>query len=311
MNRIHRAIIFAHLLWGVSFCSLAVSATSDAEILAPLPNLDPPASADNQLDPPATYDLDGFEIRPPNGLLKVRQSLPLEVKYCYLPHDGELAWLVRDCGVKDDAGTDLSPLLVVSKWSVNSIEGGNDTIGHVTAQGGKTTYTAPANKPDNATVAVSAEVVTEGRSKTLLVSNITILEDLQTYIGTVSVAVKGDGFSYKAGGEIAFTQVGESSDSYTSSGGWLEVSYKVQDCKPYRGVLPLAGELYLNTPDEGQHQITLGTDEFEVSCHGINLPQTLLPIHPCEPGKGDTKNNELNGTASCDASKYTWRLNRQ
>lgn len=295
MNGIYRGFIFAGVICGLSGHLLA----SDKQ------------PSDTQSSAPDTSDLGGVQMRPPNGLLKVRKSMPLEVKYCFQPQDGDLVGLAHECGSKDDKGADLAPLLLVSKWSVNGIQGGNDTVGRISAQGAKATYTAPANKPDNATVAVSADVTGKGPGKTMVVSNITILDDVKTYIGKITVSAKGDDINYIAAGQVAFAQQGEGGDSYISIGGNLDVSYNVKECSSFQGVLPLQGELYLDTPEQGQHMITLGTDEFEVSCNGVNIPQVLLPIHPCTTGKGGAGDQVLSGGATCDAIKYSWQLHQQ
>ncbi|TVO78441.1 hypothetical protein [Sedimenticola selenatireducens] len=89
---------------------------------------------------------------------------------------------------------------------------------------------------------------------------------------------------------------------YTSADGWLEVLYRVEECIPFMGTLPLMGELEMDTPDDGQHQITLGTDPFEITCHDAKIPQGLLTtVHPCEAGTGGLNDRSLSGAAHCDS----------
>jgi hypothetical protein len=38
---------------------------------------------------------------------------------------------------------------------------------------------------------------------------------------------------------------------YTSADGWLEVLYRVEECVPLMGTLPLMGELEMDTLDDG------------------------------------------------------------
>jgi hypothetical protein len=114
---------------------------------------------------------DGVQIRPARALAVVHQSVPLVVRYCErsaIAGDPDLVALVIDC---DD---DSAPLNSFTNWSVNSIVGGNSTVGRVAPTSGQqVTYTAPATEPDPNTVAVSVRTDYYG-SVALLVSNITI-----------------------------------------------------------------------------------------------------------------------------------------
>ena len=173
-------------------------------------------------------------------------------------------------------------------------------------------YTAPAHKPDSKSVAVSAQIETEGRGKTLVVANIQFLDDVRVYFGTLLLSGKGGNMSYRASGEIVFKESGPGSDSFSSIGGWLDVLYSVDDCAAFQGALPLFGELYIDTPEEGKHQIALMTDGFEVNCHGVNLPQGLLTVMtPCDPGTSDANNRGLSGASSCGGIEYKWQLTKQ
>ena len=320
-----------------------LASTSDAEILAPLEPveeqdvlaplehvedqdplapLEPVEKKSDAVEDPPNNDLAyllGFQLRPPFAWLKVRQSALLTVRYCFQTsvqgEKDQLASLMTEC---DPSNMGLTPLLeqaTTSNWSVNGIEGGNAEVGTIKAQGnGKAMYTAPADKPDSETIAVSVEILTEGRGKTIVVAAIPILDELRVYYGTLLFSGKGENMSFRASGEIAFKESGPGSDSFNSVGGWLDVRYTVDDCPPFQCVLPLHGELYLDTPEQGKHQIAWFTEAFEVSCHGIKLPQGVLTVlAPCDgkSGTSDAKNLALRGASSCAGIDFKWQLTRQ
>jgi hypothetical protein len=145
--------------------------------------------------------LAGAQLRPPKASVKTGETLTLTAVECWteeeelapLPGEEQLAPLPPrfDC---DPEGEQLAPLpLKLSNWSVNGIAGGNGTIGTVSAHGVAATYGAPSTKPDPSTVAVSVEasnVKLDGRTfpKTILVSNITIAGEKETYRGTFDLS---------------------------------------------------------------------------------------------------------------------------
>jgi hypothetical protein len=136
----------------------------------------------------------GIQIRPAKKSVRVKGSVGLEVKICYqtavLGATGdELTSLAFEC----DSDDELAILNVVDQWSVNGVPGGTGATGTVSGNGVTGTYVAPATKPSPNTVAVSARVDRGAQGKTLVVSNITIVED--TWKGTGSLTTDGASFA--------------------------------------------------------------------------------------------------------------------
>ena len=270
--------------------------------------------------------LKGLQIRPPYTVLKVRQSQLLKVRYCFWPSltgdDGAIAGFLFEC----DPNVELAPLLPilkVSKWSVNGIEGGNDRVGKIVANDINTaTYTAPSVKPSDETIQVSAEIQTDGQGKTIVVAMITILDDLRVYYGTVEIVCSTPDFKYRAFGDILFKDSGQNSDSFTSIGGSLGYSYDAKDCTAVTGVLPLHGELSLWTEEEDQimvggntHGISFFTDPFDVSCNGITIPNAVFSIlTTCDENKNSSSDidyREIWGEGTCGNVRIKWNLAKQ
>jgi hypothetical protein len=120
----------------------------------------------------------GVQILPNAARVKVGESLPLRVMVCereVVDENDEL--IVPMFG--EMLGCEASPLNSFStkQWSVNSVEGGGGIYGTVIADAdhwsGKATYTAPATKPAQNVVAVSAQHDLIDGPQTL-VANITI-----------------------------------------------------------------------------------------------------------------------------------------
>lgn len=150
--------------------------------------------------------LAGVQLRPPSASVRIGDTLTLTVIDCYteeeelaplpvVPGEEELAPLPGprfDC---DPSGEQLAPLpLKLSNWSVNGIGGGNSTVGTVSAGADySATYTAPSMRPDPSTVAASVEaskVKLDGRTfaKATLVSNVSIVGEIETYRGTFQLS---------------------------------------------------------------------------------------------------------------------------
>ena len=126
----------------------------------------------------------GVQILPNTARVKVGQGLPLKVMVCereVVDENDEL--IVPLFG--EMMGCEASPLnsFSTSKWSVNAVEGGTSTYGTVVADAdrwsGKATYTAPATKPTQNVVAVSALHDFIDGPQTL-VANITIDEEFSS-----------------------------------------------------------------------------------------------------------------------------------
>lgn len=269
--------------------------------------------------------LEGFQIRPLESFLKVGQSQVVNVRNCVqYKEEGvdELYALLFEC---DPSAFDIFPLLnmrTISKWSVNGIEGGSSEVGRIIDQGKYSAlYTAPTHKPKSGRIEVSTEIETEGKGKTLLVASIIILEDARIYHGTVEIHGKGDGVIFNAFGQITFKETGYNTGSFNSISGLLAIQYEVEDCSRFKGVLPLAGELYLYETDEDKslaggsdHSIAFFTDSFDINCHGIDIPQGLLQVlSPCETAYGKNKGDGilLVGSGTCGGIDINWKLEGQ
>ena len=157
---------------------------SDDELapLIPIPDKGP----DDELAPLTissdSSNLLGLQIRPPNATLMTARSIDLEIKNCfsYNPESGSSHIECDEIFIAGNAEQYKKLInFKASKWSVNGIEGGNTVVGRVTANGAdgkEAIYTAPDNVPNPATVAVSTEIATQGKSKVLVQANITIIK---------------------------------------------------------------------------------------------------------------------------------------
>lgn len=128
----------------------------------------------------------GYRLQPLTKTLKVNERVALQAVYCYPPPvaSGDLTPLGLSCDTPAPQGG-LAPLVFVNEWSVNGILGGNATAGTVTGNNFSATYQVPATKPTPNTVAVSARVNLGTGAKVLVVSNITIADQVLGYAGTV------------------------------------------------------------------------------------------------------------------------------
>ena len=163
----------------------------------------------------------GYHLKPASAVVKVGGTVKLKLVYCFLKEkssnktkgkskdkpkgkdaDDELAPLVIPPGAKfaddelaplvipqlvcegdDGYGEELAPLMSANdvKWKVD------DGQGRVSGDLKGATYHAPASKPTPNKATVSATVTYNvGKSKTILLSRITILDEVKTYTGTFS-----------------------------------------------------------------------------------------------------------------------------
>jgi hypothetical protein len=269
--------------------------------------------------------LEGFQIRPPFSSLKVRQKQLLKMKYCQR--------YSADYVECDFTGNDLGPILPAaktSKWSVNGIEGGDDRVGKIVANDRNTaTYTAPAIKPVEETVQVSAEVEADGadksKGKTLVVAAITIWDDepkdlnknkdkISSYYGTVQLNYNKDGIRYQAYGILAFKESSPNSNSFESYTGKLIVIYILNstDCKAsYRGIVPFYAELHTQLEAENDYRLGISSDLFDINCQGYKIPAGIPGIiAPMDGtyGRSDDDFTNLWGNTICADIKVEWTI---
>ncbi len=134
----------------------------------------------------------------------------------------------------------------------------------------------------------------------------------RSYRGTVSASFSQPGMNVSASGQVYFREDAPDSGSFNSVMGWLNVQYQADDCSAFSGVLPLAGSLQLDAPDAGQHLLALMTESFEISCHGVRVPQDITGIlATCAPGNGGAADRDLQGAGGCDNVNYRWQLSRR
>ena len=128
----------------------------------------------------------GLQLQPGSATVKVGKSVELRVVFCESVDEGDgLATLVGTCE-ENDLVFNRS-----SEWSVNGTRGGSATMGWVTVGAGMATYTAPLQKPPGGLVAVSTKITTKEGKKTLLVSNITVVDAGVGWNGTISYTMSG------------------------------------------------------------------------------------------------------------------------
>ena len=135
-----------------------------------------------------------LQLLPGSETVEVGKSVELRVVYCEkvvqagsTGPGGILITLLGPCEESDRVFNKSS------EWSVNGTRGGSATMGRVTVGAGRATYTAPLQKPPDTAnpVAVSTRFTTKD-GKTLLVSNITVVDAIVGWHGTISYTMKGD-----------------------------------------------------------------------------------------------------------------------
>jgi hypothetical protein len=133
----------------------------------------------------------GVQITPNTARVKVGQGLALKVVVCEYAAEDEFGDLFIPLP-NTLIGCEDSPLNSFSTdtWSVNAVEGGSSTFGTVVPDAdrwtGKATYTAPATKPTQNVVAVSARHQLIDQPQTL-VANVTIDEEASSCEGFGSI----------------------------------------------------------------------------------------------------------------------------
>lgn len=132
----------------------------------------------------------GAQLRPPSGRVKVKGSLALVAKQCFVAplNPAELdrpETVPFFVGINCD-DEDIAPLPIsVSEWAVNGVAGGSGSTGTISGtELGGATFSAPDTKPSPDQVAVSARADFKPFGKVLLVSNVTIVDDTPRMVAT-------------------------------------------------------------------------------------------------------------------------------
>lgn len=187
----------------------------------------------------------GHNLRPGAATVKVSRTVSLSVKYCGLVPgvvaDPNLAPLPRlECS--DASGDAFAPK--AKDWAVNGIPGGNRTVGTVSGSGWTATYKAPSAKPTPNTVVVSATIADKRGKKKILVSSITI-KDQVTYTGTVQFSTEfTNGTKVSGSANVTWTEYKNPEDDAGSEwylpSGTIVASVNSPHCDPLQITGPIA-----------------------------------------------------------------------
>jgi hypothetical protein len=155
----------------------------------------------------------GLQLQPGEATVKVGKSVELRVVSCERVDEGDgLVTLVGTCKENNRVFNRSS------EWSVNGTRGGSATMGRVTVGAGMATYTAPLQKPPETAnpVMVSTKITDKEGKKTLLVSNIKVVDADVGWSGTISYTMSGTKTitDSGSGADGSFT----STDTYSASG---------------------------------------------------------------------------------------------
>mgnify|MGYP001034846927 CR=1 FL=1 len=181
----------------------------------------------------------GLRLRPGRATVATSDSVALKVIHCYaVPEEGLLAPLV---GFRCDQGEGAPPPAdsSVSEWAVNGVAGGSAATGTVAGGAGSATFTAPATAPDPATVTVSARVPRADGGVTLLLSDITIIQD-GDYAGTFSYESRT--FSVRPSTIRWFRTQDTPGLAVYAPTGALNLLITEEDCEPLAVTAPIAAD---------------------------------------------------------------------
>jgi len=282
----------------------------------------------------------GYRLQPLSKTLKVKETLALQVVYCYPPPvapDDDLTPLGLSCNTPAAQGG-LAPLVFISEWSVNGTLGGNATAGTVSGNGFSATYTAPATKPTPNTVAVSARVNLGTKGKTLVVSNVTITDSATTYTGTVNFSINlGGGVTSSGTANVTWTQFEDLGDTrrYVPSG-TITGDFTLPGCDTLHATVPIeatvpggVGQTLVvytasNSAFANSYHFGLAADQntkltFTCGKTTVQAPApTVIVVGVCTSGAADlqpfTNEAQLSGTYSCLATglvNATWNFTAQ
>lgn len=224
----------------------------------------------------------GFQLRPPMGAVDLERQLMLEVDFCQTQQvTDELYTLLAAC--------EANELFPVTRWSVNGISGGNQSVGSVDEVApGAAVYTAPARKPASNPVAVSAET-TVGRTRIVLVANINVGKPSK-WVGTVKTEFTDDepgvsSLSMQTFAEVTFTW--EDAASEYVPAGTVTFDYLLRDLA--NGCRTVAHASALIGPQDGKLSI-MGTEvdgQYLYVGSGL-VPQTVNGTWTCPDSPAET-----------------------
>jgi hypothetical protein len=246
-----------------------------------------------------------YELKPATARVKVNEKLPLSVQYCHAvtkPEEpDDLVPLVKTFLTECQREEDILPLL--SDWSVDTVAGGNSTLGTVTATDQNAIFAAPGTIPPNKAVSVSVK----GRGNTkndtgyiLMIASVTISDGKWPagYSGSLQFHTKQVRTGTNAGYvEVTGTANVKLKRSYPAdyltgeykqtSGTTAEVtSYVIDDtyCRCTASKTFSMATSSLSLFDDGSYGfgMTTGFETTPVSCVRIrNNPSNPDPNQPC------------------------------
>ncbi|MEN6321688.1 MAG: hypothetical protein ABFD82_23440 [Syntrophaceae bacterium] len=168
-----------------------------------------------------TSQLEGVQLVPLSGSVQIKKTLQLQVMTS-LPLEESNDPLASLTPVYKLRPIQTSEFLLTN-WSVNGTAGGNSTYGTVAGGDTSAVFTAPGDRPNPETVAVSVEALYASFSGSvslnqyLLISSITIIKE-SSYVGnfTVSAHNMGSVADWTAKGQATITPKGNY--EYTMTG---------------------------------------------------------------------------------------------
>ena len=216
----------------------------------------------------------GLQIAPASATALLNQQLTLRAVDCLEapdPATPSAPPVLRECESYLVA-TETTP------WSVNGRVNGDASVGTIAHLGTTAVYTAPASLPAPNPVAVSTEIYEQlpplpgtPRPRTLLVSNIRVIDSVRVFEGTLSGQVTTPASQHQVGANVRFDRV-ESTESQTRyvGSGTLHVSASGPGCDPGQATTSaVTGELTIHTsgPLAGTYSLGIGaTPPVTMAC---------------------------------------------
>lgn len=236
--------------------------------------------------------LKGWQLSPGTAMVSPRDTLDLEVTYCNFVDVGELSPVMAGCNEQ----LEIAPIL--GNWSVNSLAGGDGTVGVIQPGNEQAQYTAPGVAPESNPVAISVELNPTGMSKQLLVANVEV-GNTRSYSGKLTYSFKTGGgtsgiepVSYSGDGEFVLTPdntVG--ADGYSAEGTFSVKMLSLPEhgdcsCQGSGGASPITVEAHLRA--DGTVRLSGGGQTFDapVSCMPRTPNAMCVDAFPLGPNWG-------------------------
>ena len=280
--------------------------------------------------------VDGLHLKPASAVVKVGGTVKLSLDNCVVVDkalgkkpkaksdskpkkkyygegvaDDELAplpdWKLVCEG--DDGYDVLAPLVLTNvKWKVV------DGQGRVSGDLKGATYHAPASKPTPNQATVSATVTYNvGKSKTILLSRITILPAKRKYQGNLRQVRASPGQNISLAGDITWTETEGSQGTFVPTGR-VSATITAEGCGNYTGSVAVSGgSLDLDVPAYRQDSFRVGFARLMLSCNGQSTPYVFLDS--IAPACGEAAPSiidplKLTGSSTCAGRELNWDFSR-